>query len=394
MPHNLTRDPCRIDSDSDDSIDNPLRTHMQVIPRPQTPKVIPKRSPPKIVDWDASPNELPTNDKKKHTAHTLNPSTENVVSSSTARISSSSSSDTSLEPNTQLNRLESTTTSTPKSPSASSTDFDPIALIQQDLSKFIYMHIPKEYSSFVQCRLRRDTTGVQKGFFPTFYLQAERPGDNKKFFLLAARKVAKVNRQTEYLITTNVETLSKNSGGDGCVGKLRGNNLSGTEYTLYDHGLSPNKSSSKHLNNKESLRRELAAIIYNTNIFGIKGPRQMSAMLPELGHDIRPTKDEDGILDQWRDRRLNYLIQLRNRSPKYNEDTKTYVLQFIGNRVAQPSVKNFQMIIENENHEEEVIMQFGRVDKEIFTCDFRYPLSAIQAFAIALSSFDSRLIRE
>lgn len=44
--------------------------------------------------------------------------------------------------------------------------------------------------------------------------------------------------------------------------------------------------------------------------------------------------------------------------------------------------------------EEQVVMQFGRVDKETFTCDFRYPLSAIQAFAIALSSFDSRIVRE
>jgi hypothetical protein len=62
---------------------------------------------------------------------------------------------------------------------------------------------------------------------------------------------------------------------------------------------------------------------------------------------------------------LSYLIPLRNKSPKYNEgknqfsiirfsvyissETKTYVLQFTGNRVAQPSVKNFQMVIENEN---------------------------------------------
>ena len=44
--------------------------------------------------------------------------------------------------------------------------------------------------------------------------------------------------------------------------------------------------------------------------------------------------------------------------------------------------------------EETVVMQFGRVDRDVFTCDFRYPLSAIQAFSIALSSFDSRIVRE
>ena len=44
--------------------------------------------------------------------------------------------------------------------------------------------------------------------------------------------------------------------------------------------------------------------------------------------------------------------------------------------------------------EEQVAMQFGRIDKNTFTCDYRYPLSAIQAFGIALSSFDSRIARE
>lgn len=93
--------------------------------------------------------------------------------------------------------------------------------------------------------------------------------------------------------------------------------------------------------------------------------------------------------------------------------TKTYVIQFTGNRVVKPSVKNFQIVFEEENRErkksttkkttvlsivildeETVVMQFGRVDRDVFTCDFRYPLSAIQAFGIALSSFDSRIARE
>jgi tubby-related protein 1 len=39
-------------------------------------------------------------------------------------------------------------------------------------------------------------------------------------------------------------------------------------------------------------------------------------------------------------------------------------------------------------------MQFGRVDNNTFTCDYRYPLSAIQAFGIALSSFEGGIARE
>lgn len=39
-------------------------------------------------------------------------------------------------------------------------------------------------------------------------------------------------------------------------------------------------------------------------------------------------------------------------------------------------------------------MQFGRYTKEIFTMDFKYPLSMFQAFGIALSSFDKKLFCE
>ena len=39
-------------------------------------------------------------------------------------------------------------------------------------------------------------------------------------------------------------------------------------------------------------------------------------------------------------------------------------------------------------------MQFGRIDKEAFNVDFQWPISPIQAFAIALSSFDNKLACE
>ena len=42
----------------------------------------------------------------------------------------------------------------------------------------------------------------------------------------------------------------------------------------------------------------------------------------------------------------------------------------------------------------EVTMQFGRVSDKEFTCDVTHPLSPLQAFAIALSSFDSKLACE
>jgi len=35
-------------------------------------------------------------------------------------------------------------------------------------------------------------------------------------------------------------------------------------------------------------------------------------------------------------------------------------------------------------------MQFGRIDENTFALDYRFPFTALQAFAIALSSFHNR----
>ena len=40
-----------------------------------------------------------------------------------------------------------------------------------------------------------------------------------------------------------------------------------------------------------------------------------------------------------------------------------------------------------------VVMQFGRVGKDAFTMDYQWPLCGLQAFGIALSRFDSGVIK-
>ena len=88
---------------------------------------------------------------------------------------------------------------------------------------------------------------------------------------------------------------------------------------------------------------------------------------------------------------MNDLVELHNKTPVWNEETQSYVLNFHG-RVTQASVKNFQIV--HSNDPEYIVMQFGRIDEDVFTCDFSYPMCAIQAFGIALSSFDSKLACE
>ena len=83
-----------------------------------------------------------------------------------------------------------------------------------------------------------------------------------QILILVARKLAKINRQSEYIITTKIETLSEKLGGDGYVGKIRESNMKGTAFTLYDDGITPDKFKKIQSNSKDGLRRELMSVIY------------------------------------------------------------------------------------------------------------------------------------
>lgn len=89
-------------------------------------------------------------------------------------------------------------------------------------------------------------------------------------------------------------------------------------------------------------------------------------------------------------------LVLKNKAPRWHEQLQCWCLNFKG-RVTVASVKNFQLVAAAEPcqnvsaaEQEKVILQFGKIGKDIFTMDYRYPLSAFQAFAICLSSFDTK----
>ncbi|MBA0557774.1 hypothetical protein Golob_014818 [Gossypium lobatum] len=91
-------------------------------------------------------------------------------------------------------------------------------------------------------------------------------------------------------------------------------------------------------------------------------------------------------------------LVLRNKSPRWHEQLQCWCLNFHG-RVTVASVKNFQLVASPENgpagpEHEKIILQFGKVGKDLFTMDYRYPISAFQAFAICLSSFDTKIACE
>ncbi|KAK1340812.1 hypothetical protein QTO34_017206, partial [Cnephaeus nilssonii] len=251
----------------------------------------------------------------------------------------------------------------------------------KNLEDFAYSSAPRGVT--VKCRITRDKKGMDRGLFPTYFMHLEKD-ENRKIFLLAGRK-RKKSKTSNYLISTDPTDLSRE--GESYVGKLR-SNLMGTKFTVYDHGVSPAKA-----REKAHSRQELAAICYETNVFGFKGPRKMSVIIPgmNMNHEripFRPQNDHESLLSKWQNKTMENLIELHNKAPVWNDDTQSYVLNFHG-RVTQASVKNFQIV--HENDPDYIVMQFGRVADDVFTLDYNYPLCALQAFAIGLSSFDSKL---
>ncbi|XP_066407971.1 tubby protein homolog isoform X6 [Molothrus aeneus] len=256
-----------------------------------------------------------------------------------------------------------------------------------DLEEFAVRPAPQGVT--VKCRITRDKKGMDRGMYPTYYLHLERE-HGKKVFLLAGRK-RKKSKTSNYLISIDPTDLSR--GGESFIGKLR-SNLMGTKFTVYDNGVNPMKTTSSL--EASTLRQELAAICYETNVLGFKGPRKMSVIIPGMNMDhervsIRPRNEHETLLARWQNKNTESVIELHNKTPVWNDDTQSYVLNFHG-RVTQASVKNFQII--HDNDPDYIVMQFGRVAEDVFTMDYNYPMCALQAFSIALSSFDSKLACE
>ncbi|XP_033913278.2 tubby protein homolog isoform X3 [Acipenser ruthenus] len=303
---------------------------------------------------------------------------EDEVSSSSSQLNSNT------RPGSAASKKSNKEVASASTPPAS----EPVVEVEvDDLEEFAVR--PTTQGVTIKCRITRDKKGMDRGMYPTYYLHLERE-DGKKVFLLAGRK-RKKSKTSNYLISIDPTDLSR--GGESFIGKLR-SNLMGTKFTVYDNGVNPQKTTSSLETSK--LRQELAAICYETNVLGFKGPRKMSVIIPGMNTDhekvsIRPQNDHESLLARWQNKITESIIELHNKTPVWNDDTQSYVLNFHG-RVTQASVKNFQII--HDNDPDYIVMQFGRVAEDIFTMDYNYPMCAIQAFAIALSSFDSKLACE
>ncbi|KAI9203139.1 uncharacterized protein BJ171DRAFT_443703 [Polychytrium aggregatum] len=218
----------------------------------------------------------------------------------------------------------------------------------------------------IKCRLYRKTNLLEKAY-PTFYLHNE----TDDAFILAARK-RKKSKYVNYLISTSPDDLSKDS--KHYVAKLKAN-FQRTTFVLMDA-----RGYQKGTENKGL--KELACVNYSKSAL----PREMKVSIPSLTIDPETEDVSKDILADTEAGNTSRLQFLRNKTPRWNEATQSHCLNF-GGRVTMPSIKNFQLI--RDGDDTNIIMQFGRCGPDNFTLDARYPLTVVEAFAIALTTFDA-----
>lgn len=256
-----------------------------------------------------------------------------------------------------------------------------------------------------RCHIVRER-GAMK-MYPTYKLYMEGdtgiPGSQQgRRFLMSARK-RKKSKCSNYLVSLDPNDMGRNSA--SYFGKLR-SNLVGSEFVLYDRGSKRSEAQVDSGHSSVAPRSELGVVLYEYNLPFSKGPRKMRAIVPRVDAndtrtDFKPSRDDEQMLlkryremqsmePSAREREGNFVV-LKNKPPKWNERIGAWCLNFHG-RVTKPSVKNFQLAPDSDA--ESNVLQFGKVSDDTFTMDFTWPLSALQAFLICLTSLDPKLACE
>lgn len=311
---------------------------------------------------------------------------------------------------------------------------------------------PGPRDGIIQCFIKRDKSNLTYHLF--LCLSPALLVENGKFLLSAKR--TRRTTYTEYVISMDADNISRSS--NTYIGKLRSNFLGtkfiiyDTQPPYTSAHICPpgtGKTSRRFYSKKVSPKvpsgsYNIAQVTYELNVLGTRGPRKMHCIMHSIPNsaldaggsvpgqpELIPRSLEDsfrsisfsksldhsiefsssrfseigGSYNEEDDSKMRPLV-LKNKPPRWHEQLQCWCLNFRG-RVTVASVKNFQLIASTQPpagaptpsqpappEHDKIILQFGKVGKDMFTMDYRYPLSAFQAFAICLSSFDTKLACE
>ncbi|CAD8197394.1 unnamed protein product [Paramecium pentaurelia] len=245
-----------------------------------------------------------------------------------------------------------------------------------DVQHFLTQPVPVD--KIVQCTLIKNKKGFCN-FYPKFELYFS---ESLKF--LCAGKRQSTKRKSNYIISSNVENFNSNNK-SVCIGNLKYGTIENSFY-LYDNGNDPNKSGQL-----ETTRREYAVYFYKKSSLGLKS---INVLIPSVingqPQDFKPITQNQGIQKAFSQSKNENVMQLVSRPPTFSEEKNAYQLKFT-QRVRAASNKNFIIISNNQQNDEEFILQFGKCGDEYYNLDICHPLSILQAFALCITQFEIKL---
>jgi tubby-related protein 1 len=190
----------------------------------------------------------------------------------------------------------------------------PAVIDPHDLPSFIRSPIPPHQR--LQCYIVRNRKGLRNKLYPVYHLYLEQDDT----MLLAAKKRGQ-NKTSNYLISSDAKTLTKDS---SYFGKTR-SNFVGTEFTVYDKGINPKDVSKKDKGISSTIvREELALVQYDSNFLGNRGPRKMTVYVPRIKDDgtrltNRPLDDKSTSSARIKKKDMDDFIMMQNKPPTWND---------------------------------------------------------------------------
>jgi len=205
--------------------------------------------------------------------------------------------------------------------------------------------------------VRTGTSKTKVNYF-TMSMETEDKAGNRE--VLYARR-QRHGKAISYIISTEdlkaIDTSRQDKA--NMAGKLKAN-VKKDKFVIYDGG-----------NKKEGARKEICNLVYTAKSWS--NPR---------GLMIR--------VDGGAGRDVTFV----NALPEWDPVAKVHSLKFNG-RATEVSVKNFKLVKDGVGSQtvggvnQQMYLRMGKVGKHTFNIDFRMPFSPVQAFGIALSSFES-----
>ncbi|KAF7127181.1 hypothetical protein RHSIM_Rhsim11G0133000 [Rhododendron simsii] len=309
---------------------------------------------------------------------------------------------------------------------------------------------PGSRDGTIQCFIKRDKSNLTYHLF--LCLSQALLVENGKFLLSAKR--TRRTTCTEYVISMDADNISRSSSTyiGKLRSNFLGTKfiMYDTQPPHTGAHIPPPGRTSRRFSKKVSPKvpatgsYNIAQITYELNVLGTRGPRRMHCIMHSIPAasleaggtvpgqpELLPRSLEDSFRSvsfstEFSSSRFSEIVAgstsneeedgkakpliLKNKAPRWHEQLQCWCLNFRG-RVTVASVKNFQLIAATQppppppsasgaptgsqpptqSEHDKIILQFGKVGKDMFTMDYRYPLSAFQAFAICLSSFDTKL---